>query len=587
VTLPPQSMSPKEQDKAKSIAAAAIEKRRRLGTWGGTIKAHTAYQRRPVEWITTYLEVPIETLRWSLNPEYKDHKWDGDEDPLVQILEALANWEDVGVESATGTGKTFLAACITLWFLACHQDALVAQWAPKEDQLLLFMWKEIGRLFPKFKKHFPTAEMYTGLLRMLPADDTGKETWAAKAFVAGVKADEESATKAQGFHGVHTLHITEETPGIPNPIMVAIKETRTADHNLHLALGNPDHRHDPLHQFCIRPRVRHVRISAYDYPNVVTGKPIVPGAIDKRRLEERIEDLGKGSRLYQSRIRGISPSQAEDALIHHEWCLIAAKKYDLEEYRVGVAGLGVDVANSEGGDKGAIARWQGSCLTEVEDFACPDSNLLGKRVADEIEDEGIDSRYVAVDPVGVGAGTVNELKRRGIKVREVGGANKTIPGLDKDVLWSETEPDLEGNMRGSGPVVIEAERFDCLRSQMWWRMREDLRNGRIALPNDEELFSDLTLVTFTTRGGKIVVQSKEDLFKSLRRSPNKGDAAVYGNWVRRRIPVKSKVARPLESTTNKDRGLERFFDRQKKRDAREERQLQRRLKKKGRSMRRQ
>ncbi len=582
---PSAQLTKKELDKARGIAEAAIEKRRRQGTWGGAIKAHTSYAKRPVEWIVSYLDVPEETLRWSMNAAYDDHEWDGDEDPLIQILEALADWKDVGVESATGTGKTFLAACITLWFLACHEGALVAQWAPKESQLLDFMWKEIGRLFPKFKAHFPTAELFTGILRMLPADNAGKETWAAKAYVAGVKVDEESATKAQGFHGAHTLHITEETPGIPEPIMVAIKETRTADHNLHLALGNPDHRHDQLHKFCMRPRVKNFRISALDYPNVVSREQVVPGAIDYNRLQERIEDLGKGSRLYQSRIRGISPSQASDALIRYEWCELAASKYKDAVYRVGVEARGVDVANSPKGDKAAIARWQGACLTDVEDFQCEDANLLGLRVYTEALEAKIDPRYIGVDPIGVGAGCVNELKRLGMKVRSLGGANKAIPGLDKDTLWSETEVDMDGHERATGPTVVEAERFDNLRSQMWWRLREDMRMGKVAMVVDEELFSDLTLPTFTTMGGKISVQSKKDLFKTLKRSPNKGDAAVYGNWVRRREPIIDRTERPMESTANRDRGLDRFLRDQEKRQIKENREIMKRLKQRHRALR--
>ncbi|MCR4339038.1 MAG: hypothetical protein NUW01_04025, partial [Gemmatimonadaceae bacterium] len=390
----------------------------------------------------------------------------------------------------------------------------------------------------------------------------------------------------QGFHGVHTLHITEETPGIPGPIMIAIKETRTSDHNLHLALGNPDHRHDQLHQFCMRPRVKNIRISALDYPNVVAREPVVPGAIDYNRLQERIEDLGKGSRLYQSRIRGISPSQAQDALIRYEWCEMAAAKYTNEAYRVGELALGVDVANSEAGDKAAISRWQGACLTEVEDFPCPDANLLGLRVFNEATSSKVDPRYIGVDPVGVGAGCINEMKRLGMKVRHLGGANKAIPGLDKDTLWSETETDLEGKMHAIGPTVIEAERFDNLRSQMYWRFREDVRLGRIALPQDEELFSDLTLPTFTTVNGKISVQSKEELVKNLKRSPNKGDAAVYGNWVRRRTPLATVTEKKLESTENRDRGLERFLHQQEKRQIKENRDIMKRLKAKHRAARR-
>ena len=50
---------------------------------------------------------------------YDGNEWDGSVDPLSEVLEALARGEDVGVESGTGTGKTFLGAAIVLWFLAC------------------------------------------------------------------------------------------------------------------------------------------------------------------------------------------------------------------------------------------------------------------------------------------------------------------------------------------------------------------------------------------------------------------------------------------------------------------------------------
>ena len=71
------------------------------------------------------------TLKWSLNPALIDHAWDGDVDPLSSVLEALAALKSVGVESGTGTGKTFLGACIVLWFLACFEDSIVVTAAPE------------------------------------------------------------------------------------------------------------------------------------------------------------------------------------------------------------------------------------------------------------------------------------------------------------------------------------------------------------------------------------------------------------------------------------------------------------------------
>ena len=506
-------------------------------------------------------------------------------DRVAEVTESRERLYDLCVpatESFNGNGfvnhNSFLAACIVLWFLACHENSIVPTVAPKEDQLLKAIWKEVGNLWPRFQKHFPQAQLLTGTIRMLP-DDSAKDKWSAFAFVCGVGANEESATKAQGFHAEHMLIITEETPGIHPAIMNALFNTRTDDHNLQLSVGNPDHRQDALHQFCMSEGVRHVRISALDHPNIVTGKRVVPGTFGPKRLQQRINKLGKGSRLYESRVRGVSPSEAEEALIKWDWCVAAAKKYEDPAYREGALALGVDVANSPDGDKGAISRWQGACCTEVEAFPCPDANLLGKRVYDEAMDPNnpVDPRYIGVDEVGVGAGTVNEMRRLGMKVRKIGSGTRAVPGLDTDTLWSETA-EVDGRVQPKGPAVVEAERFMRLRDQVWWRLREDLRLGRIALPYSESLFQDLTTPTYGTKNGKIVVESKEDIVKRLKRSPNEGDACAYGNWVRRRIPLRTSVPQPdMENTRNVDRGLERMLARRAKQEKAEQRQIQRAL----------
>lgn len=490
------------------------------GQSGPVARPHTEYQTRPLEWMTDKLSVDERTLKWSLNDDYGGHRWDGTTEPLVAIVEALSSGEDVGVESGTGTGKTFLGACVVLWFLACWEDAIVVTAAPKQDQLLKHIWKEIGRLWPRFKKHFPEAVLTSGHIAMRPGTEE-KETWAATAFVCGVGADESSATKAQGFHAEHMLIVTEETPGIHPAIMTAFENTSTAPHNLRLALGNPDHQHDELHRFCVQPFVRHVRISALDHPNVVTGDgTIVPGAVGLEAVERRADRYGRGSRLYDSRVRGISPAEAEDALIKWEWCEEAAERYGEPELRNGLSALGVDVANSANGDKAAIARGIGGCLTDVSSFQCPDALQLGNRVSTEMNAQGVNRAHVGVDSVGVGAATVNQLKALGTQVRALNGGASAVSHIDWDL----------------GRIAQEEE-FNNLRSQMWWQLRMDLQHGRIALPHDTELFNDLTAATWLTRNGKIVVEPKEKIRERLGRSTDKGDAVVYWNWVRRRKPL--------------------------------------------------
>jgi hypothetical protein len=157
----------------------------------------------------------------------------------------------------------------------------------------------------------------------------------------------------------------------------------------------------------------------------------------------------------------------------------------------------------------------GARSLEVTTFPCPDALQLGVRVMAEMTATGVEDHHVGIDSVGVGAAPVGLLRATGqIRIHALNGGERAYPTGD--------------------------EKFANLRAQMWWQMRLDLQRGDIALPDDEELFQDLTAPEWETRNGVIYVESKEALRARLKRSPDKGDAAVYWNWVRpRERPVSS------------------------------------------------
>ena len=513
------------------------------------VHPHSAYERDPVGWMVDVLGVPEHTIRWSLNPGYSDHAWDGTPDPLVKALDALANWQDTGIESATGTGKSYTAAAGgVLWFLAAWGQSRVFTFAPKEDQLRLYIWAEIAKLWPKFQAHFPTAELTDLRIRM-----DGTDSWGAWGYAVGIKADETVATKAAGMHAEHMLLIYEEMPGIPPQVIEAGENTCTAPHNIRLGLGNPDNQLDALHQFCIRATTTHVRISAYDHPNVVCADAsLVPGAVSVESIERRRLAYGEGTPLYQSRVRGISPEQATDALIRHEWLERAADRWDAlkaaGKLELGPPAKGVDVANSDNGDEAAIADGRGSTLIALRTFACPDANKLGAQVVAEMRYEGVPQEHVGVDPVGVGAGTVNEAARLGAVVRRLNGALRPV-------AKAEHAPD-----GSSYEWIADANTFNNLRSQMWWQLREDLRLDRPALPRNTKLFRQLTQLTYEVKNGKVCVESKDDLLKRAGgKSPNDADAVVYWNWVR---PRRAEAKRPAADEI-RDKAPHWDFDRKK------------------------
>jgi phage terminase large subunit len=483
----------------RARAELALRQRRAI-TGANRDQKIREWQVDPLKYFYERLGVKPSTINWAVHPEYANHVWDGTPNPLVAILDALVQHKYCGVESATGTGKTFLGALIVFWFLECWENSLVITTAPKQDQLELNMWKWVEYYHKQFAR---------GTLTNLKLSLSGKDDyWIAKGFVAGVKADESSTTKAQGFHAEHMLIIIEETPGVPLPTINAFQNTCSSPHNLILAFGNPDHQLDNLHQFCRQEGVVHVRISALDHPNIVTNNPnLIPGAVSQMGIQRIRIKFGDDSPITLSRTRGISPDEAIDALIKVAWCLKAVENrtIDLEAEKA----IGVDVANSENGDKASIAIGQGNICTKVEDFRCEDANQLGYMVHRIVMEERIPVRRIGVDGIGVGAGTVNTLKSLGLKAKSI-----NIQGAAKPIKMDQEE------------------KFQNLRSQMWWQCREDLRNGEIGMPNDTELIADLTMPKYEVNNGKIMIETKENIKKRLGRSPNKGDSFVYWNWVR-------------------------------------------------------
>jgi len=162
------------------------------------------YRQDPETWVVDRLGVPREMIDWELRPEYKGHAWDGTPNPIKLMFQSLAEHKWVAVEGATGTSKTYFAACALLWFLECFEGALIVTSAPKGDQLKLNIWKNVGELYGRFGR----GELTTLKLRMDPPNDN----WAAVGFVAGVKTEEVgmSARRAQGIHAEHMFIITED-----------------------------------------------------------------------------------------------------------------------------------------------------------------------------------------------------------------------------------------------------------------------------------------------------------------------------------------------------------------------------------------
>jgi len=292
------------------------------------------YQMNPMEWIVDVLGVKRDTIKWSLFPQYKEKgyidengnytdKWDGTPDPIFTTMDSLAKWKNVALESSTATGKSFIAACLVLWFLDCFpEDTLVYTIAPRKQQLEN-IWKHIEDLFGKFKERWPDAQiMASKEIRMRGKHSEQKGSWKAEGFIAEVQAGEEIAGTARGAHAEHMLFIFDEANVISSAIIKGLERTATSPHNLKLYMGNPDHVNDALHERWLRDSIVSVTVSSYDHPNVVCNNSfLIPGATSWEFINLMREECSMGGQDYTkhpdylSRVRGICPVTSNKSLI--------------------------------------------------------------------------------------------------------------------------------------------------------------------------------------------------------------------------------------------------------------------------------
>lgn len=517
------------------------------------------FRLNAVKWATDHFKEPLNSFKWSEYPEYKNHVWDGTEDPFLKAMVALSRGKWVGIESATGTGKTYILPRIIYWFLDVHKNSLVVTTAPKRDQLKEILWKEIGDAFHNFKRIRTFAEMTTLNVTVDKrfkmntigktideGDVNGDLGHEAIGFVSSVGAGEESATKMQGFHRERMLFVLEECAGLHPAVLKAIENTCVDPTvNQVIAVGNPDSQTDALHIFCDKKNVEHIIISGYDHPNIVCGRQIIPGAVSRESLNLRKEEYGEDSNFFKSRARGISPTESVDSLVKKTWidqCTFGHTKFkkdskeqikDLKD-KISYNAVGVDVANSVDGDKACVVMGEANICNYIKEFQCPNANHLGYNLIwddvklakkdyiryglPKIYDYNILDKCVGIDAVGVGVGTFNTLHDENVKCIPLQGGQ-----LDKAI-----PQDKEGK-----PLY----KFTGLRSQMYYMASVDLQKGNVIFDLDKyilaQLTKELTTIKYKVTARGIQVEDKEEIKKRLGgKSPNVADGFVYWNFMR-------------------------------------------------------
>ena len=302
-----------------------------------------------------------------------------------EVLEALKDHRRVAVKSGNGLGKGFSAAVAILWFLYCHDEAVVLSTASTFRQVRHVLWREVHRRYNQAN--------YSLGGRML---DTRLELSEGR-FALGLSAD--SGDEFQGFHSPNMLIVVDEAEGVSEPIYEAIEAVMTSENCRLLMIGNPTTMSGTFRRAFYEHRdlYRTVTISALDSPNLTEGETNIRGLTTKRWVEERRKVWGEENPIYQARVLGEFPDQGEDTLIplsYIEAAVISVGAQskddgDPEGNPSGANGsqepvvIAVDVARF-GSDKSVILRRRGSRVEEVQTYRGMDTMKVSGRVVDAI-----------------------------------------------------------------------------------------------------------------------------------------------------------------------------------------------------------
>lgn len=473
-----------------------------------------------------------------------------------EALYAIRHNKKVAVSSGTSRGKDYLmatAAICCLYLTPEFDDSgrmsgntKVVLTGPTGRQVMDIIMPEISRIF-KHSIYLPGELVSNGI-------NTPFEEWYLTAF----KADGKNTEAWTGYHAANIFFGVTEATGLPIEVFNAIEGNLQGNSRLVLVF-NPNVNHGYAASAFKDPDFKKIRLNSMNAPNVVAKKIIHPGQVDYGWVEQRLrkwcrpiqqkdylaeegdfEYEGQWYRpddLFRAKVLGLFPKVSEGVLVPPEWIDLANerwKEWQQQQWKITKPlRLGSDVAGM-GRDSSCDCHRFGDY---VEKFTL----LQGGGTANHMEvagnihiklkkhtDTHIGTYAQAfIDTIGEGAGVYSRL----VELPSEKPEHAWLKGKVHSCKFSEAAIDAAGNPLKDVTAIYE---FLNMRAWSYWAIRDWLdpsKGSKAALPPDDLLKQELSETQWKFRSdGKIQIESKEDLKKRIKRSPDRADALANTFW---------------------------------------------------------
>lgn len=444
--------------------------------------------------------------------------------PLKDSERQIVDRLGISVRAGQGLGKEATVAGIGLHFMQCAPEPKVVCTAPAGPTLFSTLWPEFSKWINQ-SRYLP--ELFTKQSEKIYLTERGGETFAIRPrTIQQNSAPDQQAEVLAGIHSISVLYLVTEASGVPEAVWKPLEGGGTDPISIIILIYNPTRNQGyaietqrKYRQFwtCLHWDAEDMAVEARRDPKTYFW--FNPSAQEKLAAK-----YGRDSNFYRIRVKGLPPRQADDTLIAWD-DVVAATERDLVVLPTDPLVVSVDVAGPSEGentDKSIILTRQGPVVKAIQEYSGRDTTQLARLASGTLKDylpncSAVDGFAVGIDAIGIGRGVYDHC----INVERMARCY---------AIESAERP-------------CNVERFHRLRDEMWWWARERFMELRdIQIPNDDELIEELTAIKWREEENKIKVESKPDLVKRLRRSPNKADAFIMSEFLLRRCTSSLPVA---------------------------------------------
>lgn len=409
-----------------------------------------------------------------------------------EITHSVFNNVRTAIRSGNSLGKTYIIARVALAFLFGFPRSVVLNTAPTHRQVENQFWRELR------KAHKSAIRPLGG--KVYKTRFEIDEDWFGIGFSTQDSA--EGMEKFQGWHGEHMLVIVDEASGVSPFVFEAIEGAMAGGADARLVLiGNPTRNTGEFAEAFKDPDYHKIHMSAYDSPNLIAGKTVVPGLVTKEWVDRMVRKYGAESDIVRIRVKGEFPLKEKDTLISIDRVERALRNFDRERYGDEEV-IGCDPARY-GDDRTAFVYRKGNyarILCVLQETSTMEVAGLCKRYLKEYPEA-----VTRIDITGgLGAGVYDRLKE---------------------------QPSVSDRTQGVNVAAraVETDNYPNLRSEGWHEAKAWLKDAILDWDNKtpehkDEWYQLAAPKYIIMSSGKTALEPKDQMKKRGVQSPDVGDA---------------------------------------------------------------